>query len=381
MAATGSAPLTPEEIGLLDHLLRNADGADFKGMAVDAGEDDAELFAVKSRAFSDFQTEMAAANGNEKAAQRALDKLNKTMALLETEHAGRISASGLLARAYLGALSPAEIGALRIWMGEQAESQGLACNGYTDCLATAGMRFVQDIARDPVGFFGPFIAPYLYHRLFLKNVFARRLAGVCGGPSADSGEAYRQYEKYVRDEARKSWQGLSRRALQNPIVGAAAFFGIHNAFFSDTDSLALDVCLSVAAFESFETYDALLNPLLQEFAAKNGLCLPRSEPQPAEEPVVADEPACGPEFVSVPMEAPSYEMAFNDGDFECNALDNDCDAETEYGGSELSLGKVGWGVLAVGAAIATVPALLCPVDGPAGEYATASTAVYTFSQL
>ncbi|HSA59944.1 MAG TPA: hypothetical protein VLJ37_09705 [bacterium] len=283
------APLMPAEIGMLDHLLKNANGATFMGMTIVSGEGEEDFLSERNQAVSDFRSEMAAAKGNQGAIERALDRLNRTMARLEADHPGTIAASNLVARAYLGKLTPVELGALRVWMGEQEEAQGLSCDGFLDCLKMKGLQFYQAIARDPVGFLGPLAAPALYHHFFLKNVFAKRLANLCGGgPVENPRELYRQYEKFVKEQSRLGGlKGIPRRVLQNPWVGLGVFMGAQHLLPQGKDSLAIDVALSLAAWESFETYDAFFNPLLQQFAQKNGVCRPTPvETQPAEAPAV-----------------------------------------------------------------------------------------------
>lgn len=295
------APLLPDEIGMLDYLLKNANGGAFMGMTIVSGDGEVEVSAKRNQAVSDFRSEMAAAKGNQKAIERALDKLNTTMAKLDAEHPGTIAGSNLVARAYLGKLSPTEIGALRVWMGEQEAAQGLSCNGFLDCLKMKGLQLYQAIARDPVGFLGPFVAPALYHHFFLKNVFAKRLANLCGGgPVENPRELYRQYEKFVKAQSRLGGlKGIPRRVLQNPWVGLGVFMGAQHLLPQDTDSLALNVALSLAAWEAFETYDAFFNPLLQQFAQQNGVCRPQPVSQPTEAPasetVTAADPATAPD--------------------------------------------------------------------------------------
>jgi hypothetical protein len=271
------------------------------GMTIVSGDREAELFAQRNQAVGDFRSEMAAAKGNQKEIERALDKLNKTMAKLDAEHPGTIAGSNLVARAYLGKLSPTEIGALRVWMGEQEAAQGLSCDGFLDCLKMKGLQLYQAIARDPVGFLGPFLAPALYHHFFLKNVFSKRLANLCGGgPVENPRELYRQYEKFVKAQSRLgALKGIPRRVLQNPWVGLGLFMGAQHLLPQDTDSLALNVGLSLAAWEAFETYDAFFNPMLQQFAQQNGVCRPQAVSQPLSAPASETVTATAPDTSQV----------------------------------------------------------------------------------
>ncbi|HEX5038170.1 MAG TPA: hypothetical protein VFX30_13520 [bacterium] len=254
------------------------------------------------RAGADLRAVSHAVRVDRAALQRTFAHARATFAPFDTDHPERISGSTLLARAYAGDLNPVELGALRVWMRDEAQAQGLTCSGTLDCLRAGAMRFFRNIARDPVHFFarnGALLASsYLYRRFVLRNVVENRLSQLCGGNGVDP-SAYRNYEKFVQDQMRSQGflRSLPRRLAGNPYV-ALAVFNLGVAPVKDTGNLGVDILTDLPLvplmFQGLETYDAFRGPMMQRFVdAGSGACRPAaaSEPVPAPEIVQATDGA------------------------------------------------------------------------------------------
>ncbi|HSA59945.1 MAG TPA: hypothetical protein VLJ37_09710 [bacterium] len=292
LAAAGSpAPLTTEEIVALDQLLQSADGAVWMGMRITSGKDDDRFFSERNRAVADFRSEMAAAKGNEAAVRKALDKFNATLARLESKHPSEVSGASILARAYLGTLTPTEVSALRVWMGERGTP---ACTGYVDCLVATAKRALPAIVRD----LGPVIgASLLYRKLVLPRLFERQLTQFCGAPVDDPRRAFRDYQKFLKERMASGGflKNLPRRALENPYVQLALLTGINLAAGGDHPVLNLAIDWFFMT-DPFGTYDAWNTALIGEFAGRySGTCRPSGSAEtiavPAPQNVAAGDPA------------------------------------------------------------------------------------------
>lgn len=228
----GEAPLLPEEIGALGMLLERAgrEGRAFQGMT--------------------------------------------------------ISAPMLTLRAALGTLTPAETALLRRWMAQEEETQGLSCDGPLDCMKSGIVALARSFAENP-GYHllhnGVFIGgSILYRRFLLRNAFERRLSRECGGSVANPRQAYRDYERFVRERAATGplWSRLPRRILQNPLAGLAIFnFGIlpgmdrlWDRVTGSEEHPVLDFVTDgagILAFEAIESFDAFFNRGIGPFAQSN----------------------------------------------------------------------------------------------------------------
>ncbi|HEX5038172.1 MAG TPA: hypothetical protein VFX30_13530, partial [bacterium] len=325
-AAEGSdAPLRPEEIGMLGQILQGANGHTFQGMTIVSGDAENAFFAPRNEAARRFQADLAAAQGNPAALRAVFENARTTFAPFDADHPEQISATTLLARAYMGDLNPTEIGALRVWMRSEAGAQGMTCNGTLDCLRVGAMRFFRGIARDPMHFFarngGMLAASYLYRRFVLRNVVENRLSQLCGPNGADP-NAFRNYENFVQEQMRSGGllKSLPRRLLGNPYVGLAVF-NLGVAPLKDTGSLPVDMLTDLPLvplmFQGLDTYDAFKNPMLQQFAnraAGAGACRPN--PSSQAQPVAAPEAVTA----AAPAQANAREMTQADFEAAMNGL-------------------------------------------------------------
>lgn len=330
-AAGSQAPLSPEEIGRLGQVLENANGRTFGGMTIVSGDDERSYFAPREEAIRRFREAVAAAGDDPGAIASAFAQAGTTLAAFETDHPERLSATTLLARAYMGDLSPSETGALRVWLRAETERQTTGVNG----LVAGGRRFFEGIAADPTTFFArngtALAASHLYRRLVLERTVTRRLNGLCGDGNelADPRGAYRDYERFVRDQSGGLGK-IPRTLFGNPYVNLL-LFNAAIAPAKDTGDVRVDTLTDLPLiplfFEGTSTYDVFGNPMLEGFvAAQPGLCRPVAAPAPV--------PVLVPRVSFVP---------------------------------DVDWTAVGLGALTVGLGVATVALLICPFDGPLGE--------------
>ncbi len=318
------APLSPVEIGILGQILDRAaaEGHTLHGMTVVTGEAETQLFAERNAAAQRCLegTTAALRSPDQAGLQRAFTDCATDMARLEGQNPDRIGVHALLMRAYTGDLSAAETALLRTWMQQEASSLGLT--GTWEGLGRGAVGLFQSIARDPGHFIarnGAFIGGvWLYRRLLLRNAFENRLSQSCGGPVANPRDAYRQYERYLRDQMQGSpvWRRLLNQLVRNPrrdsLLGRigtnflvtfshlAAFNAV--AAQKDTGNLAVDIATDlplIALFEGLDTFDALNRSSIANFARANpGLCRPQAAAEPAPVTAPAPEAAAQPESQS-----------------------------------------------------------------------------------